>query len=60
MNIEYSQGIANDGPVILRDGLPMTPEMIVETLNEQAEKIEKMTKDKDALQKTHDRRIQFI
>jgi len=29
----YSQGIANDGPVILRDGLPMTPDTIVDELN---------------------------
>ena len=30
---EYSQGIANDGPAILRDGIPMTPEEIVARLN---------------------------
>jgi len=29
----YSQGVAGDGPVILCDGLPMTPDMIVEVLN---------------------------
>ncbi len=51
MNTEYSQGIASDEPVILRDGLPMTPDEIVETfnrfqriINEQAKEREKMTK----------------
>lgn len=31
--IEYSQGIAADGPAILKDGQPMTPEQIVSELN---------------------------
>jgi hypothetical protein len=30
---EYSQGIMSDGPVILTDGQPMTPEQIVDKLN---------------------------
>lgn len=30
---EYSQGVANDGPSILRDGQAMTPEEIVSELN---------------------------
>lgn len=30
---EYSQGIMSDGPVILQDGQPMTPEQIVDKLN---------------------------
>jgi hypothetical protein len=34
---QYSQGIAFDGPVILRDGIPMTPDEIVKELNELAE-----------------------
>lgn len=32
--VEYSQGVASDGAVILQDGLPMTPEQIVQKLNE--------------------------
>ena len=31
--IEYSQGIAADGPAILKDGQPLTPEQIVSDLN---------------------------
>lgn len=34
--IEYSQGIAGDGPCILKDGQPMTPEEIVKELNHKA------------------------
>lgn len=30
---EYSQGLCSDGPAILRDGVPMTPEAIVAQLN---------------------------
>ena len=30
---EFSQGIANDGPCILKNGQPMTPEQIVKQLN---------------------------
>lgn len=30
----YSQGVAGDGSVILCDGLPLTPDIIVEVLNE--------------------------
>ena len=29
----YSQGIMDDGPVILKDGKPMTPDDIVSDLN---------------------------
>ena len=29
----YSQGIMDDGPVILKDGKPMTPDDIVSELN---------------------------
>lgn len=32
--IQYSQGVASDGAVILQDGVPMTPEQIVRKLNE--------------------------
>jgi hypothetical protein len=31
--MKYSQGVMSDGPVILCDGEPMTPEQIVERLN---------------------------
>lgn len=31
---EYSQGIMGDGPVILKDGEPLTPDQIVEELNQ--------------------------
>ncbi len=31
---EYSQGIMNDGPVILKDGQPMTLDEIVNELNQ--------------------------
>ena len=33
MDEMYSQGISSDGPVILCDGLLMTPDMIVASLN---------------------------
>lgn len=32
MASEYSQGVMSDGPVILRDGNPMTPEEIINEL----------------------------
>ena len=35
----YSQGVASDGPVILCDGLPITPDMIVEVLNRYVNKL---------------------
>lgn len=37
----YSQGIAADGPVILRDGKPMTPEQIVEELNRMQDELDR-------------------
>ncbi len=39
---EYSQGVAGDSPVILCDGLPMTPDMIVDVLNSFTNKIEQL------------------
>jgi len=38
----YSQGVASDGPVILCDGLPMTPDMIVEVLNRYVKRIKEL------------------
>lgn len=35
LSTEYSQGIAEDGPCILKNGQPMTPDEIVKTLNDQ-------------------------
>lgn len=34
---QYSQGIAEDGAVILLDGKPMTPDLIVQLLNDYSE-----------------------
>jgi len=34
---QYSQGVCDDGAVILYDGKPMTPELIVAQLNELSE-----------------------
>jgi hypothetical protein len=31
--MKYSQGICGDGAAILQDGIPLTPERIIETLN---------------------------
>lgn len=42
---EYSQGIMSDGPVILRDGQPMTPEEIVEELNSYHRDLRQATND---------------
>lgn len=39
MKNRYSQGVMSDGPVILEDGDPMTPEEIVSKLNELHETI---------------------
>ncbi len=38
----YSQGVASDGPVILCDGLPLTPDMIVEVLNRYTKQIKRL------------------
>ena len=38
----YSQGIANDGPAILCDGLPLAPDMIVEVLNRYGKRIKQL------------------
>lgn len=45
MSEVYSQGVASDGPVILCDGLPMSPDMIVEVLNQSRKKIEELEVD---------------
>lgn len=42
----YSQGCAGDGPCILMDGEPMTPEQIVEKLND-LESVLRMVEDND-------------
>jgi len=41
MNKRYSQGIMADGPAILDNGSPMSPDYIVESLNEKDEEIER-------------------
>ena len=43
----YSQGIMFDGPVILKDGRPMTPEEIVKELNQKHSKAKQEQQEKD-------------
>ena len=40
----YSQGIAGDGPCILMDGMPLTPEELVNSLNHKTHAIKRLTK----------------
>ena len=41
-DIDYSQGISGDGPCILQDGLPMTPDEIVDRLENLTDKLRKI------------------
>ena len=47
----YSQGVASDGPVILCDGLPITADMIVETLNRFVQRIKELKAENITLQR---------
>gem|GEM_PF-4172283 len=39
----YSQGIAGDGPCILIDEMPMTPEEIINSLNNKTHAVDRLT-----------------
>ena len=41
--LEYTQGIISDGPVILRGGQPMTPDQIVDKLNDYHHALNRVT-----------------
>ena len=45
----YSQGVADGGPVILLDGLPLTPDMIVDTLNRYENHIKQLEDENEKL-----------
>jgi len=49
--MKYSQGICGDGAAILKDGLPMTPEQIVESLNRFESFRDEMIRHRDRLAK---------
>ena len=40
---KYSQGIAGDGPCILMDGVPLTPEEIVNSLSNKTHAIKRLS-----------------
>lgn len=42
MNNVYSQGITDDGPVVLCNGCRLTPDQIVDLLNRFLERVERL------------------
>jgi hypothetical protein len=51
---EYTQGIMNDGPVILQDGVPMTPEQITLRLNNYHQALSLVTREFEQWKTTED------
>lgn len=43
--MRYTQGIMNDGAAILNDGQPMTPEQIIEQLNNYDHALRRVTRE---------------